>query len=687
MTTAPQTTDASMLSALRPAESDAGSLVAQHNFAYGSPERSALQVTRWDRPTAVVDDVFSDVVSYGRTGDPSPKSRHDSASLADAADLEAQFNALMQTRRSPSALPDIEVEEDDGYFHVNSSFFDDNVVPTAEVESRAYAPSMIDEAGAFDTTNSPHTPRTPFEPTNSTTRSTIRDSLSPEAGDFSSFVAHTVLIDGRFKRWIYVLLAVLLAFFALRIGRFNPAGTDDADSRDSLLSGFPGRAVEPLSVAVSDLEGFAGTADRRLAKMDSLHESHSNRLGDLERDVRSINARLQLHETSINRLEDILPRQIVLGLTAEGQPEIDPAFWTALKAKLEEAEKEEGYGEIDREARWNDWIKINEQNINMLIREAVAEERQPLLDGIVKQHRLISRDEFMALMQEKFVLLHQELEEHKARTYVQIAEEIAARYYAAPRERVLQNSAPEQLLHFVESVILTNMAKAMSSVNWLSPALGAAIDPHGTSSTWQGRRKPAKGRLQAWLKGGVFQGYPPQAVLDPWLDLEHCWCTSSQGTDARITILPATVVFPTELTVEFAPAGAVPDFTMAPRRMQLWGRVIDQSAYGRLSSVAQGIFDWEQSKTPYNPRGGWVPLSEIEYDPRRANYVQNFPLALDMEGYGARVDAISLRFMDNWGDKERTCVYRLRLHGKEAPGRAGVWPEDAPAQRPWQRLW
>lgn len=687
MTTA-QTTDASMLSALRPTESAAGSLVVQHNFAYGSPERSAPQVTRWDRQAAVVDDVVSDAVSYGRTGDLSPKSHHDSAPSADAADIDARSAALMQTRRSPSAHSDIEVDEDDGYFHVNSSFFDDDVLPTVAVERRAYPPGMIDEAGGFDaTTKSPYKPRIPFEPTSRKTRSMSRDSSSPEAGYFSTFNVHGTLTDERLRRWIYFLFAMLLAFFALRIGRSNFGGTDVAGSRNSLLPGFLGRTVEPSSAAVSDLESFAGTAEKRFARMDSLHESHSDRLGDLERDVQSINARLQLHETSIDRLEEILPRQIVLGLTADGQPEIDPAFWTALKAKLEEAEEKDNSGETDREAGWDEWIKINEQNIHVLIREALAEERQPLLDGVVKQHRLVSRDEFMALMQDKFVLLHEELEEHKAQTYVRVAEEIAARYYAAPRQQLLQNLPPEQLLHFVESVILTNMAKAMNSVNWFSPALGAALDPHGTSSTWQGRRKPAKGRLQAWLKGGVFQGYPPQAVLDPWLDLEHCWCTSSQGTDARITILPATVVFPTEMTVEFAPAGAVPDFTMAPRRMQLWGRVIDKAAYGRLSPVARGLFNWDQWKTPYTPRGGWVPLSEIEYDPRRTNHVQTFPLALDMEGYGARVDAMSLRFKDNWGDKERTCVYRLRLHGKEAPAHAGVWREDTPAQRPWYRLW
>ncbi len=56
-------------------------------------------------------------------------------------------------------------------------------------------------------------------------------------------------------------------------------------------------------------------------------------------------------------------------------------------------------------------------------------------------------------------------------------------------------------------------------------------------------------------------------------------------------------------------------------------------------------------------------LAEITYDAATGPAVQTFEV--HPERQGQLVDVVQMRVLDNWGSDEWTCVYRLRVHGKE----------------------
>ncbi|KAI9812368.1 MAG: hypothetical protein M1826_002835 [Phylliscum demangeonii] len=227
----------------------------------------------------------------------------------------------------------------------------------------------------------------------------------------------------------------------------------------------------------------------------------------------------------------------------------------------------------------------------------------------------------------------------------------------------VQGSAPApvagQLGAFAQLAINDIVRRALVSTDWASPALGALVEPRLTSATY----RPAKQAARRVGEVPVRQpaGYPPVAALTPWSNPGECWCAHKTAPDSRLDVVPAWALYPKAITVEFPPARSTPDALTAPRRIEVYGSVpdLDQwtAAAAAIRSKRPGITLPERG-----PRG-WLPLARFEYDIRQDNHVQTFPVEFDFERSGAQVVMVSVRILSNWGDEERTCLYRVRVHG------------------------
>ncbi|KAJ5690104.1 hypothetical protein N7462_004496 [Penicillium macrosclerotiorum] len=111
-------------------------------------------------------------------------------------------------------------------------------------------------------------------------------------------------------------------------------------------------------------------------------------------------------------------------------------------------------------------------------------------------------------------------------------------------------------------------------VNFLSPSLGALIDPFNTAPT-VGRKNPFWKRVLISIipfNYGIRNPLPPIAALTPWEEIGDCWCSSPRNGVTQLSVLLNHYIVPDELVVEHIAAGATLDPSVAPKDIEVWAR-------------------------------------------------------------------------------------------------------------------
>ncbi len=486
---------------------------------------------------------------------------------------------------------------------------------------------------------------------------------------------------------------------------------------------------------------------------------YEDRLQNLERVLAALSNQAKEDHSVVQRLAEILPDQIIVSPRSDGGVDIDPAFFSALKAKMQADGLSAGSGttspsgdansvhELSRE--WASFLKTNDERIAQHIERVFTSTRLGDIQKAIERGIILTKSEFVNILNTKYAEIGDELlqlnegvnDRVQRLQHVlekQVHQEVMQRYNSISRDDLLKNIPVQQLEGITQRSYLNNLARTMENINWFSRSLGACVDPRGTSAMYtppMNWTMPVVGR---WLIGRPAPfpqtNQPPDSVLDPWTELDECWCTPVHNTydhDARITIsLKNRFILPKEIGIEFPSADATPFAGTAPQTIEVWGRIPDRTVWkavqediqaGQIypfrghfsdddpeviyayehdaevtSSVTGGGSWWRTKRTKRKTketlrkkwtRGGWTPLGRFQYDIRHPTNqpVQMFELDVDLENYhhlgddvdadgqpnglgpgtGAAVNAIMIRFVENWGDPERLCVYRVRLHGDE----------------------
>ncbi|KAI7382918.1 hypothetical protein KC336_g18494, partial [Hortaea werneckii] len=356
-----------------------------------------------------------------------------------------------------------------------------------------------------------------------------------------------------------------------------------------------------------------------------------------------------LHETSLRALDDILPSQVVVR-EIDGQVEIPQQFWEALLQRFS--------GE-EAAPLWQSFLTKNEDSVRQLANAAV----ESRMSDSTEMRRIVSADLFRDLLDENFGYLNQHFNEllvdAERRMLTRLRDEMEKTAQGVVEKTPAFSLSHVQIQALASSNILRNVQNALHSVNFLSPALGARVNPHETSSTYYPPRKGLFGG-SAYLSGVRS----PIEALSKWDEPGECWCAANSTAkgkgQAQITVHLGEKIWPGWLTIEHMPADGTLHIDAAPRDWELWLPARDKQHAQETTRILREDFI-HCTGTP--PSDKHVCVATGRYDIHGSNWVQSFTLYGErLEELGFATDKVTFRVNTNWG-ADHTCIYRLRLTG------------------------
>lgn len=196
-------------------------------------------------------------------------------------------------------------------------------------------------------------------------------------------------------------------------------------------------------------------------------------------------------------------------------------------------------------------------------------------------------------------------------------------------------------------------------INWFSFALGARVIQNEDITS-----PPSRGVL-------------PDLVLNaPGEPGTPMYCGPG-GTRLRgklqVGIATPRVITPATLTIEHFKKGEVLTIGSAPKVVELWIALEDESireaVREEINQYYPDIFTRKSFQgtrhliqKPLN-ESEWVPIGQWTYNIWAADQVQDFQSPIDLNLLKVASDHFVVRVNSNWGDKAETCLAQVRLQG------------------------
>lgn len=211
-----------------------------------------------------------------------------------------------------------------------------------------------------------------------------------------------------------------------------------------------------------------------------------------------------------------------------------------------------------------------------------------------------------------------------------------------------------------------DMARTLNRVNHFSVNNGAIINPYTTSPTYPFSNERANRFWRAlhWVTMDPLPSpNPPVEALSNWEESGDCWCSPARGSGSgvRLGVSLQNSIYPDEIVVEHVPQTATLDTGATPERMELFAKIEHKDA-GIISDDSSLTF----KDAPYEKHldETYVRIAEWDYNADTANNIQVFPIQINLKRYGVTTRELVVGALNNSGNADHTCLYRVRLHGQ-----------------------
>ena len=225
------------------------------------------------------------------------------------------------------------------------------------------------------------------------------------------------------------------------------------------------------------------------------------------------------------------------------------------------------------------------------------------------------------------------------------------------------------------------------AINYFATGNGAIVDPYLTSPTKLARKLTWKEWRLAKFQGVYFRSSPgPVAALMPWDDVGDCWCAPPSRGKSQITVAMPYAITPTTLIVEHIDKGATLDIGSAPKEIELWVEILDDTKRENIVNALSEMYSQDhafniepndqikaQSAESFKKYLSWaqalpptfVKVGKWNYSIfRNSPYGQPMHIDIDLGRFGVDTNRVSIRVNNNYGGGDYTCIYRLKLNGE-----------------------
>ncbi|ORX80659.1 hypothetical protein BCR32DRAFT_327627 [Anaeromyces robustus] len=177
---------------------------------------------------------------------------------------------------------------------------------------------------------------------------------------------------------------------------------------------------------------------------------------------------------------------------------------------------------------------------------------------------------------------------------------------------------------------------------------------------------------------------PPLLALENTLLPNSCW--AMKGTSGSLGINLSHFIYPSSITIEHLPLWNSRDPKSAPKQMTLVAidggksesskeNFIISNKEKNLSNNNNKYINYEDNHNNYssNNFNGKIEfpliLGTFQYDINIPKSAQTFTLnqkaITRLKLYDIKINKVQLQIHSNWGNKNYTCIYRVRIHGEE----------------------
>lgn len=219
---------------------------------------------------------------------------------------------------------------------------------------------------------------------------------------------------------------------------------------------------------------------------------------------------------------------------------------------------------------------------------------------------------------------------------------------------------------------------------------GASVLSSLTSETYMLRPSSISGKFWGlFTDSGHISGRPPLTALHYDIHDGHCWPFA--GSHGQLGIVLGALIYIEAITIDHVAAAiAVNGQRSAPRDMEVWGLVEGRDNVAKVDAwraamaqeghgpgrpdIPPGSFLYPRAETliprPEIKYPEYIRIASFQYDIHSPTNIQTFPVDGEIKGLGIDFGVVVLMVKSNWGMRDYTCLYRVRVHGQrmDAPG-------------------
>lgn len=506
-----------------------------------------------------------------------------------------------------------------------------------------------------------------------------------------------------------ILKTLLCAFVMLHFARFvqTVARPDLFDSpgfpnwygwqdwTNNVGQFFPSPLLHPLGVLTDDqYDDLQEYLERRTTTIESVVDSLKSTMPKVVSVRKDKQGRILVADEFWDALKDrILKDSRILSL--DGNARISETHWKAIEQRLKTAgllDKRLTPGDVEQildksgPASWENWLRKNKQKVADILGQGKA----PASRG--SDETLISREDFIRELNDRVAKSKEEIASEVDTFQGKLHDLVADVKKIASAGGMSKADTTALVAQVVDSEITRRLARIGANhgaagidamfrnrVNHFSPGNAAHADISLSSPTYQ--LEPARVGSKEWLK--KTKEHPQflrdkSQALTPWTDAGHCWCAGTLGEHNRT--LPAVLavrlphfVIPQHIVLEHIDPAATTDPRAMPRDVEVWALFDEHARRERVLDWAAAQFPQDNSANANananivnNSGEGWVKIGQFTYEHRPQDEgVYVHALSRDLaERLKAATDFVMIRAVTNYGARDHTCFYRVRMYGE-----------------------